>query len=76
MLELAALGIQSDDCGSLHAPFPGLIVSVVVDVELVQEGLDITLFTDVHKATLEVLGEVHLLVSVSLAWWISASPTA
>ena len=76
MVELAALGIQSDDCGSLHAPFPGLIFSVVVDVELVQEGLDITLFTDVHKATLEVLGEVHLLVSVSLAWWISASPTA
>ena len=65
-----------DNCGSIRAPVPNLLVSLDVDVELVQEGLDITLFTDVHKATLEVLGEVHLLVSVSLAWWISASPTA
>ena len=39
-------GLGGANCGSLHAPVPGLLVSLVIYVELKQEGLDITLVLD------------------------------
>ena len=62
-----------ENVGSLRAPFLGLLVSLVIYVELVQEGLDITLVLCGHKAILEALSEVHLLVDVPLYWCLSAS---
>ena len=41
-----ALGLHFDNFGSLRAPVLGLIVSLVIYVELVQEGLGINLFLD------------------------------
>ena len=64
-----------DNCGSLCAHVLGLLVNLVIDVDLGEEGLDITLVLDGHKASLEVIIEGHLLVDVSLAWWLSASST-
>ena len=50
-----ALGVKFDNCGSLRAPVPGVLISLGVYVELVQELLDITFFLSGHKAVLEVL---------------------
>ena len=61
------------NCGSIYAPVPGLLVSLDIDVELVQEGLDITLVLDGHKASLEVLSEGQIIIDVSLSWWLSDS---
>ena len=61
-----ALGMHFDSFGSLCAPVPGLLVSLSIDVELVQEGFDITFILDGYKASLEPLGEDHLIVAVSL----------
>ena len=66
-----ALGIHFDSFGGLCALVPGPIVSLGIDVELGQEGLEIALIFDVYKFSLEVLGEGQLLVAVSLTWWIS-----
>ena len=44
-----------------------------IGFKLVQEVLDIVYILDGYKSSLEVLGEVQLLVDVSLAWWLSAS---
>ena len=41
-----ALGIHFDSFGSICDPFTGLIVSLGVDVELGQKGLDIALILD------------------------------
>ena len=49
------LGMHFDNCGSLCAPVPGLLVSLGIYVELGQEVLDITLVIDGHKASLEVI---------------------
>ena len=49
---MVALGIHFDNCGSLHAPAPGLLVYLCVYVGLGQEGLDITLVFDGQKARL------------------------
>ena len=68
-IQLVALDMQFENCGSLHAPVPGLLFSMIVGVELVQEELDIT-FLDGQKSSLEFLSEVHLIVAVSLSWWI------
>ena len=54
-VKLATLEIQFDNCGSIHEPVPGLLVSQDIDVELGQEGLDTTLALDGHKSSLEVL---------------------
>ena len=54
------------NCGSLRAPVLGLLVSLGMDVELGQEGLDIALVLDEQKDVLEVLSEDQLLVDVSL----------
>ena len=45
-LDLVALGMHSDNFGSICAPFPGLIFSLYIDIELVQEGLDVYLILD------------------------------
>ena len=74
-VELVALGMHFDNFGSLHAPFPSLMFSLGIDVELGQEVLDITLVLDVHKTSLEFLSEGQLLVAVSLTWWLSAPST-
>ena len=68
--------MQFDNCGSLRAPIPGLLISLGIDVELVKEGLYIALVLDGQKASLEVLSEGQLLVSVFLTWWLSDSYTA
>ena len=36
--ELVALGMQFENCGSLCAPVPGILISLGIDVELKQEG--------------------------------------
>ena len=75
-VELMALGMQFENCGSLCFPVTGLLVYMGIGVELEQEGLDITLVLDGQKPRLEILSEGQLLVAVSLAWWISAYSTA
>ena len=70
------LGINFNNCGSLHAPVPGLPIYLDIDVEFGQEGLDITLVIGGQKASLEVLSEGQLLVSISFSWWLSASSTS
>ena len=54
-VELMALGIHFDNCGSLRAPGKVLLVHLGIYVELGQEGLDITLVIDGNKARIEVL---------------------
>ena len=44
-----------DNSGSIHALVPGLLVSLRVVVELVQESLSIALVLDSQKARPEVL---------------------
>ena len=56
-VELVALGINFDNCGTLCAPVPVLIVSLGIGVELVQEGVDTTLKLDNQEYRLEVLSE-------------------
>ena len=68
-----ALGVNFDGFGSLCAPVPGLLVYLFIDVELVQEGLEVTSIIDGYKASLELLGEGQIIVSVSLTWWFSAT---
>ena len=70
-----ALGIQFDSFGNLCAPVPGLLVSLIINDEFGQEGLDITLVFDGQNYSLGFLNEGQLLVAVSLAWWLSASST-
>ena len=74
-VELVALGVHFEKCGSLRSPVPSLLFSLGFYVELVQEGLDITLVLDGQKAILEVPNEIQLIFSASLSWWISASST-
>ena len=38
--------MKFDNCVSLHAPVPGLLDFWVIDVELVQKGLEIALALD------------------------------
>ena len=71
-----ALGMHFDCFGILCTPVPGLLICMGINVELGQEGLDIALILGGYKASLEVLGEGHILVTVSLAWWIIASSAA
>ena len=75
-VDLMALGMHFDSFGSLYEPVSGLLVFLNFFVELVKEGLDIALILDGYKASLEVLGEGRLCVSISLAWWLSASSAA
>ena len=56
-VELVALWVHFDSCGSLRAPVPVQPVSLVVDVELVQKGLNIALVLSVQEASLEFLSE-------------------
>ena len=70
------LGINFDNCGSLHAPVPGLPIYLGIDVEFGQEGLEITLVIGGKKASLEVIIEGQLLVYISFSWWLSASSTS
>ena len=65
-VELVALGMNFGNFGSLRAPILGLLVSLGIDVELGQEGLDIAFVLDEQKDVLEVLSEDQLLVAVSL----------
>ena len=53
------------DCfGSIHAPLPKLITSLVILVELVHEVLNITLVLDGLEASVEVLSQGQLLIDV------------
>ena len=72
-VELMALGIHFENCGDLRAHVPGLLFYLGIDVELGQEGLDITLVLDGQKSTPEVLSEGQILVDFSLDWWLSNS---
>ena len=62
-----------ENCSSIYTHVPVLLVSLVIDVELVQEGLDITLILYGQKDSLELLSEGHIIVASSLAYCISAS---
>ena len=61
-----ALGMHFENCGSLCAPVPGLIVYLVIYVELGQEGLGVTLVLDDQKARIELLSGGKIIVAVSL----------
>ena len=54
-VELMALGVQFSSCGILRDPIPGLLFSLGIYAELLQEGLYIMLVLDGQKASLEVL---------------------
>ena len=69
------LGMHVDSCGILHAPVLGPLIYLGIYVELGEEGLDITLVLDGQKDNLEELSERHILVAVSLTWWIGSSST-
>ena len=71
-----AFGINFDNCVSLHAPVPVLLVSLGMNVELGQKGLYIVLVLDGQNTSLEVLSEGHIIIAVSLTWWLSASSAA
>ena len=71
-----ALGMNFDNCSSLHDLVPGLKFSMRIYVELEQEGLDTTLVLDGQKARLEIIREGKNLVYVSFNWWLSTSSTA
>ena len=75
-LNLVELGMIFWNCGIIYAPVTGLLVSLGLCIELVQERLDINLVLDGHKTILEVLSEVQILIAVSLDWWLSASLVA
>ena len=62
-----------ENCGSLCAPVLGLLVSLGIDAELGQDILDTTLVLDGQKASLGLLIQGQILVSVSITWWLSAS---
>ena len=69
------LGINFGKCGILRSSIPSLLVSMGIDVELLQEVLDIALAIYGLKSILEVLSECRLLVAVLLACWISYNST-
>ena len=56
-VELVALALHFDSCGIIYAPVLVLLVSLGIDVELGQEGLDIALVLDGQKSSREVLSE-------------------
>ena len=68
--------MQFDNCDSLCATVPCLIIYLEIDVELGQEGLGIALVLDGHKASLGVLSDGKILVTVFLDWLISSSSNA
>ena len=74
-LESMALGVHFDNFGILRYPVLGLIVSMVVDVELVYEGLYITVVLDVQKSGLEFLSEGWNIFDISLYCMLSAYST-
>ena len=74
--ELVDLEMHFDNGGSLRSPVPDLLVSMGIDVELGQEGLDITLVLDVQKSSIEVLSKSQILVAASLTWCLSDSSNA
>ena len=48
-----ALGVRFENCGSLHAPVPGLLVPLEIFIELGQEGLDVNFFLEGQNYSLE-----------------------
>ena len=57
-MKLKALGVHFDRFGSLCAPVPGLLVSLVIDVELVQEGLHVIFILGGNEAGFKILGDI------------------
>ena len=70
------LGIYFDNGGSIRAPVPDLLVSMGIDVESGQEGLDITFVLDVQKSSIEVLSKGYIIFVASLNWCLSDSSNA
>ena len=71
-----SLGTQFENFGVLRSPVPVLLVSLGMNVELGQKGLYIVLVLDGQNTSLEVLSEGHIIIAVSLTWWLSASSAA
>ena len=71
-----ALCVYFDSFGSYCYPIIGLIVSLGIAVELGKDGLDISFILDYYKASLEFLGEGHIIVSVSFGWCLIDSSSA
>ena len=58
------MGMNLDYFGSIHAPVPGLITSLVILVELGHEVLNITLVLDGLEANVEIISQGQLLIDV------------
>ena len=56
-----------DKLGHLCAPLLGPLVSLGINVELGQEGLNIVCIRDGYEAGFKILGEIYLPL-VSLTW--------
>ena len=50
-VELVALGMHFENCGSLCAPVPGLLLPLGIDVELGQDELLLSFFLSLGLAT-------------------------
>ena len=74
-VEFMALGMHFENCGSICEPVTRLIISLGSNVDMGQEGLDITLVLDGKNTSLQVLSAGQILVAVYLYWWINASST-
>ena len=74
-VEFMALGTHFDNCASICEPVTRLIISLGSNVDMGQEGLDITLVLDGKNTSLQVLSAGQILVAVYLYWWINASST-
>ena len=57
-MKLKALGVHFDSFGSLCAPVPALLFSLVIDVELVQKGLHVVFILGGHEAGFKILGDI------------------
>ena len=66
-MKLKASGMHFDRLGNLCFPVLGLIFYLVIDIELLQEGLHVVLILDGNEAGFKILGDIYfLLVSLAL----------
>ena len=72
-VELVALNMHFDNFFILHDPIPFILVSLLIVVELVQEGFYISVLLGGQKASLEFPSEGRIFVDVSLSWCLSDS---
>ena len=59
-----AVGMKFHCCGSLRAPVPELFFNLGIQVELGHEALGIILVIDGQEASLELLSQGQILISI------------